>query len=98
MMEGTLKQVKNPDVPLEPGTKTFKDGDLCIIVSPPYATDGYHLSFSLPNKRPSPTLIYAALSTLAKKGIIPNITGWDFEPGTINRNVMHLREKLEYRL
>lgn len=99
MRSETLKQIQNPSGPgvvLEPGTKTFEDGDLRIIVSPPYAGDGWHLSFSLPHDRPSRARILICVSTMTKQGIIPKIAGWDFEPGMINRTVMHLREQIKH--
>jgi hypothetical protein len=91
-----MRRIPNPDTDLKPGTKSFEDGDMCIIVSPPYAGEGWHLSFSLSHKSPTPTQVKATLDKLRKEKIIPYISAWSLERGTVNRNVIHLRQKIDW--
>lgn len=92
-----MRRIPNPNTDLEPGSKIFEDGDIRIIVSPPYQGEGWHLSFSLSDRRPTPTDIKATLAKLTKEKIIPQISAWNLEPGLINRHVIHLREKTDWR-
>lgn len=84
-----------PPVGIQPGSQCYKAGKVTIIVSPPYGSQGWHMSISRPDRYPSwDEIVYYRYHLLPESISMAMILPSAKEYVNLHSNCFHLHQEI----